>query len=94
MELLWPSLYYNGNISSTSLLGERWQYAVLPPASAKVQGSSSSSSKYGMGTTGWVASGAVLFNEASSPDGSLAAYYEYESLDSCHGHRSESEYTG
>ena len=40
-----------------------------------------------MGTTGWVASGAVLFNEASRPDGSLAAFYEYESLDSCHGHR-------
>ena len=65
--------------------GERWQYAVLP---AGPQQAALGSNKYGMGTTGWVKSGAVLFNEASRPDGSLAAYYEYESLDSCHGHRS------
>ena len=43
--------------------------------------------RFGMGTTGWVKSGAVLFDERSSPDGNLAAFYEYESLDSCHGHR-------
>jgi len=64
---------------------ERWQYAVLPGRESRTL-VSSGSKRFGMGTTGWVKSGAVLFDERSSPDGNLAAFYEYESLDSCHGH--------
>ena len=39
-----------------------------------------------MGTTGWVNSGGVFFDHRSAPDGSLAAYYEINSLDPCFGH--------
>ena len=39
-----------------------------------------------MGTVGFVDSGGVIFNHLSETDGSLAIYYEADTLDSCYGH--------
>ena len=44
-----------------------------------------------MGTVGWISSGGVIYNHLSNPDGSLAAYEEIESLDSCGGHSDPSK---
>ena len=44
---------------------------------------------FNMGTTGWVSSGGVLFDHRSAPDGSLAYYYEIDSMDPCLGHSNE-----
>ena len=66
--------------------GERWQYALLPlvPEVATTAGVD-----FNMGTTGWVSSGGVLFDHRSAPDGSLAYYYEIDSMDPCLGHSNE-----
>ena len=63
--------------------GERWQYAILPlePEVAATAGAA-----FNMGTTGWASSGGVLFDHRSAPDGSLAYYYEIDSMDPCLGH--------
>ena len=48
---------------------------------------------FNMGTTGWISSGGVLYDHRSNPDGSLASYYEFDSMDSCMGHSdSNSQY--
>ena len=44
---------------------------------------------FNMGTTGWISSGGVLFDHRANPDGSLAAYYEVDSLDPCWGHSND-----
>ena len=62
--------------------GSRWQYAVLPLNPTK----NSSWAESGMGTVGFVDSGGVIFNHLSETDGSLAIYYEADTLDSCYGH--------
>ena len=64
-----------------------WQYALLPLNPTK--GSSFRISN--MGTVGWISSGGVIYNHLSNPDGSLAAYEEIESLDSCGGHSDPSK---
>ncbi len=63
---------------------ERWQYAVLPthPTLSGVEVPTPTP----MGTTGWAVSGAHIFDHRSRPDGSLAIYYELQTLDSCLGH--------
>ena len=65
--------------------GERWQYVILPLSPSKASAWSSSD----MGSVGWVSSGGVIYNHLSSTDGSLAAYYEIETLDTCGGHSNE-----
>jgi len=64
-----------------------WQYALLPLNPTK--GNSFTISN--MGTVGWISSGGVIYNHLSNPDGSLAAYEEIESLDSCGGHSDPSK---
>merc|ERR1711963_1238570 len=61
---------------------ERWQYAVVPLNPTKA----STYSESNMGSVGWVESGGVIYNHLSSPTGSLAAYYEIDTLDVCGGH--------
>lgn len=39
-----------------------------------------------MGSIAFLTSGAVLYNPLSSSNGSLASYYEWDSLDPCYGH--------
>ena len=63
--------------------GERWQYAILPLVP---EVSTTAGADFSMGTTGWVNSGGVLFDHRSATDGSLASYYEIDSLDPCNGH--------
>merc|ERR1712027_3223 len=62
---------------------ERWQYAILP---LTPEVSTTAGADFSMGTTGWVNSGGVLFDHRSATDGSLASYYEIDSLDPCNGH--------
>lgn len=76
-ELYDPSGRLNPNRRCT-----RWQYAVVPLNPQKA----SSYRASGMGSVGWVETGGVVYNHLSSPDGSLAAYYELDSLDVCGGH--------
>ena len=64
--------------------GERWQYAILPLEPEIDE--NTAGAPFNLGTTGWITSGAVLFDHRSTPDGNLAAYYEIETLDSCYGH--------
>ena len=66
------------------LIGTRWQYAVLPLNPQKAN----SYRQSGLGSVGWVETGGVVYNHLSNPDGSLAAYYELDSLDVCGGHSS------
>jgi len=61
---------------------ERWQYISLPLAPAK----GSSSTRTGLGPIGSAVTGAVFFNDWSSPSGSVAMAREARSLDSCFGH--------
>merc|ERR1711963_1086722 len=60
---------------------ERWQYAALP-----LTWSDSGSNTQQMGTTGFVTSGGVVYDHRSSPQGNLASYYEWDSLDPYFGH--------
>ena len=73
------------NFEKNVRIGERWQYVVLPYTPSKASAWSSSD----MGAVGWVSSGGVIYNHLSSTDGSLAAYYEIETLDTCGGHSNE-----
>merc|ERR1712168_93942 len=59
----------------------RWQFAVLP-----LNGTKKYYRESGMGSVGFVESGACLYNHLSEPDGSLAIYYEIDTLDDCLGH--------
>ena len=69
-----------------SKLGERWQYAILP---LEPEWAATAGAAFNMGTTGWINSGGVLFDHRSNTDGSLAAYYEIDSLDPCWGHSNQ-----
>ena len=40
----------------------------------------------GMGTIGWAISGGTFYDHRSSPEGDLAAYYEWDTLDYSYGH--------
>jgi len=60
---------------------ERWQYVKLP-----LTWSDSGKVTQQMGATGYVTSGTTTFDARSSPDGNLAAYYEWDSLDPYYGH--------
>jgi len=59
----------------------RWQFGVIP-----LNGTKTSYRESGMEAIGFVESGAMLYNHLSKPDGSLAAYYEIDTLDDCFGH--------
>ena len=41
-----------------------------------------------MGAIAFITTGTVLYNPLSSSDGSLASYYEWDTLDPCYGHSS------
>ena len=60
---------------------ERWQYVKLP-----LTWSDSGSTTQQMGATGYVMSGTTTYDARSSPQGDLAAYYEWDSLDPYYGH--------
>jgi len=60
---------------------ERWQYAALP-----LTWSDSGSSSQKLETTGYITSGGVVYDHRSSPQGNLASYYEWDSLDPYFGH--------
>ena len=64
-------------------VGERWQYAAMP-----LVWSASGNDFMAMGVTGYVKSGGTIYDHRSNPDGSLAVYYEWDSLDPYHGHSS------
>merc|ERR1711892_45625 len=61
---------------------EKWAYMVVPKDVDKSEEPTDTS----MGTTGLAVTGGHFYNVLSSSDGSLAAYYELSSLDSCFGH--------
>merc|ERR1712045_76268 len=67
---------------------ERWQYVKLP-----LTWTDSGSTTQQMGATGYVTSGTTTFDARSSPTGELAAYYEWDSLDSCYVQNSSSDPT-
>jgi len=79
------NMYITGGQLNPNRRCTRWQYAVIPLNPSKA----SSYRESGMGTVGWVETGGVIFNHLSNPDGSLAAYYEIDTLDSCGGHSNE-----
>jgi len=62
---------------------ERWQYAAMP-----LVWSASGNDLMAMGVVGYVKSGGTIYDHRSNPDGSLAVYYEWDTLDPYHGHSS------
>lgn len=64
-------------------LGERWTYATLPlnPTAdrAALEG-------FALGTIGYATSGAVFYDHRAGPDGTLAEYAEFDTLDYTLGH--------
>ena len=60
---------------------ERWQWIKLP-----LEWSDAGTQTKTMGATGYVSSGAVVFDHRSSPFGDLASCHEWASLDPSHGH--------
>merc|ERR1712122_45445 len=75
---------YDQEMANPDTRCERWQYVKLP-----LSWSDSGSTTQQMGATGYVTSGAVVFDARSSPDGDLATYYEWDTLDPYHGHSDE-----
>ena len=71
-------------MSNNHFLGVRYQYFAAPATPTK----SSSPAITSMGSIGFMTSGATLYNPLSGPDGSLASYYEWSTLDPCYGHSS------
>ena len=65
-------------------IGVRYQYFAAPATPTK----SSSPSTSSMGAIAFMTTGTVLYNPLSSTDGSLASYYEWDTLDPCYGHSS------
>ena len=72
---------YDQEMANPNTRCERWQYVKLP-----LTWSDSGSTTQQMGATGYVTSGAVTYDARSSPDGDLAAYYEWDTLDPYYGH--------
>jgi len=60
---------------------ERWQWAALPLTWAE-----NGADDTKMGATGYIMSGTVTYDHRSSPQGELASYYEWDSLDPSYGH--------
>ena len=75
------------------ILGERWQYSVVPLSPVKNEDTDwSDYEKYpyfGMGAYGYAISGGVFFDTRSSPTGDTAWDNELETLDTCMGHSNE-----
>ena len=63
---------------------ERWQWIKLP-----LEWSDAGTQTKTMGATGYVSSGAVVFDHRSSPFGDLASCHEWASLDPSHGHSAQ-----
>ena len=79
-------LIWLGRVKYFMTVGERWQYAALP-----LEWSDSGSYYTSMGVVGFVKSGAVVYDHRSDIDGSLAVYWEWDSLDPYHGHASAND---
>jgi len=60
---------------------ERWQYVAVP-----LEWSASGSDYQALGVIGYVMSGGTVYDHRSSPQGDLASYYEWDSLDPSFGH--------
>ena len=60
---------------------ERWQYVKLP-----LTWTDAGKTSQQMGATGYVTSGTTVFDARSSPQGDLAAYNEWDTLDPYYGH--------
>jgi len=78
-----PAEYDEPNGGTPNERCERWQYAAMP-----LEWSASGNDFMLMGVSGYVKSGATIYDHRSNPDGSLAVYYEWDSLDPYHGHSS------
>jgi len=78
-----PAEYDEPNGGTPNERCERWQYAALP-----LEWSASGNDFMVMGVTGFAKSGGTIYDHRSNPDGSLAVYYEWDSLDPYHGHSS------
>ena len=76
-----------------NLLGEIWQYSVVPLNPEKSTTTDWSNSDnypyYGMGVYGYATSGGTFFDTRSSPQGDTAWDNEIETLDTCMGHSNE-----
>ena len=66
--------------------GELWQYVKVP-----ITWSDSGSDSQTLGVTGYVMSGATIYDHRSSPFGDLASYYEWDSLDPSFGHSDQNK---
>ena len=77
-------------ILQPSILGERWQYSVVPLNPEKSDSTDWSNYNnypyYGMGAYGYATSGGTFFDTRSSPTGDTAWDNELETLDTCMGH--------
>ena len=75
------------------LLGEIWQYSVVPLNPEKSTTTDWSDSDnypyYGMGVYGYATSGGTFFDTRSSTDGDTAWDNEIDTLDTCMGHSNE-----
>ena len=75
------------------LLGEIWQYSVVPLNPEKSTTTDWTDSDnypyYGMGVYGYATSGGTFFDTRSSPQGDTAWDNEIETLDTCMGHSNE-----
>ena len=76
-----------------TILGERWQYSVVPLNPVKSTSTDWSSYDkypyYGMGVYGYATSGGTFFDTRSSPTGDTAWNNEIDTLDTCMGHSNE-----
>merc|ERR1712203_360677 len=78
-----PAEYDEPNGGTPNERCKRWQYAAMP-----LVWSDSGNEYTSMGVIGYVMSGGTIYDHRSNPDGSLAVYYEWDSLDPYHGHSS------
>jgi len=67
----------------TLFSGVRYQYFAAPATPIH-----SSYPTTPMGAIGFITTGTTIYNPLSGPDGSLASYYEWNTLDPCYGHSS------
>merc|ERR1719483_1271557 len=70
-----PAEYDEPNGGTPNERCERWQYAAMP-----LVWSASGNDFMAMGVIGYVKSGGTIYDHRSNPDGSLAVYYEWDSL--------------
>merc|ERR1719418_484713 len=78
---------YGQDHANPNVRCELWQYVKVPVTWSD----SGSDWDQTMGVTGYVMSGATVFDHRSSPFGDLASYYEWDSLDPSFGHSDQNK---